>query len=56
MPIVQVRHPSFGDGMVVSSLLRSDHVEVTVAFPDNGVKKLMAAMAGLAKRGTAVEP
>ena len=46
----RVRHPSFGEGVVVSSALRSDDEEVTVAFPDQGVKRLMAGFAGLAKR------
>ncbi len=45
----KVRHPSLGTGIVVSSALRSDDEEVTVAFPDKGVKKLMASFAKLAK-------
>ena len=44
-----VRHPSLGNGVVVSSTLRSDDEEVTVAFPEKGVKKLMASFAKLAK-------
>ena len=44
-----VRHPSHCSGVVVSSALRSDDEEVTVAFPDKGVKKLMASFAKLAK-------
>jgi DNA helicase-2/ATP-dependent DNA helicase PcrA len=44
-----VTHPSLGDGVVVSSTLRSDDEEVTVAFPEKGVKKLMASFAKLAK-------
>ena len=44
-----VRHPSLGSGVVVSSQIRSDDEEVTVAFPDKGVKKLMASFAKLAK-------
>ncbi|HYK97362.1 MAG TPA: UvrD-helicase domain-containing protein [Candidatus Acidoferrales bacterium] len=44
-----VRHPLLGSGVVVSSTLRSDDEEVTVAFPDKGVKKLMASFAKLAK-------
>jgi len=44
-----VRHPSLGDGVVVSSTLRTDDEEVTVAFPEKGVKKLMASFAKLAK-------
>jgi DNA helicase-2/ATP-dependent DNA helicase PcrA len=44
-----VHHPSLGSGVVVSSQVRSDDEEVTVAFPDKGVKKLMASFAKLAK-------
>jgi len=44
-----VRHPSLGAGVVVSSQVRSDDEEVTVAFPEKGVKKLMASFAKLAK-------
>ncbi|HUQ41010.1 MAG TPA: hypothetical protein VM052_00765, partial [Candidatus Limnocylindrales bacterium] len=44
-----VSHPTLGIGIVVSSTLRSDDEEVTVAFPDRGVKKLMASFAKLAK-------
>jgi len=44
-----VRHPSLGSGVVVSSTLRADDEEVTVAFPEKGVKKLMASFAKLAK-------
>jgi DNA helicase-2/ATP-dependent DNA helicase PcrA len=46
----KVRHPSFGEGIVVSSAARADDEEVTVAFPDKGVKKLMAAFAQLEPR------
>ena len=44
-----VQHPTLGEGIVVSSMLRSDDEEVTVAFPAKGVKKLMASFAKLAK-------
>jgi DNA helicase-2/ATP-dependent DNA helicase PcrA len=44
-----VQHPTLGEGIVVSSALRSDDEEVTVAFPARGVKKLMASFAKLAK-------
>ena len=44
-----VQHPSLGSGVVVSSTLRSDDEEVTVAFPEKGVKRLMASFAKLAK-------
>jgi DNA helicase-2/ATP-dependent DNA helicase PcrA len=46
----KVRHPRFGEGIVVSSAARADDEEVTVAFPDKGVKKLMAAFAQLEPR------
>jgi DNA helicase-2/ATP-dependent DNA helicase PcrA len=45
----RVTHPSLGEGMVVSSVARDDDEEVTVAFPDKGVKKLMASFAKLAR-------
>src|SRR2546427_1364824 len=44
----RVRHPSLGEGMVVSSVARDEDEEVTVAFPEKGVKKLMASFAKLA--------
>ena len=44
-----MRHATFGDGVVVSSALRGDDEEVTVAFPNRGVKKLMASFANLEK-------
>jgi len=46
----KVRHPTFGEGMVVSSAARADDEEVTVAFAGKGVKKLMAAFAQLEPR------
>ncbi|TMD55788.1 MAG: hypothetical protein E6I83_03665 [Chloroflexi bacterium] len=45
----RVIHPSLGEGMVVTSVARDDDEEVTVAFPDKGVKKLMASFAKLAR-------
>src|SRR5207249_1270390 len=45
----RVTHPSLGEAMVVSSVVRDDDEEVTVAFPDRGVKKLMASYAKLAR-------
>src|SRR5437899_11964842 len=45
----KVRHPVLGEGMVVSSVARDDDEEVTVAFPDKGVKKLMASFAKLGR-------
>jgi len=44
-----VVHPAFGAGIVVSSAVRPDDEEVTVAFAGKGVKKLMASFAGLTK-------
>ncbi len=44
-----VRHETFGDGVVVSSTARDDDEEVTVAFPNGGVKKLLASFARLEK-------
>jgi DNA helicase-2/ATP-dependent DNA helicase PcrA len=43
----RVRHSAFGEGTVVSSKLTRDDEEVTVAFPERGVKKLLASMANL---------
>jgi DNA helicase-2/ATP-dependent DNA helicase PcrA len=43
----RVRHRAFGEGTVVTSRLTRDDEEVTVAFPDRGVKKLLASLAGL---------
>ncbi|UCH33830.1 MAG: DUF3553 domain-containing protein, partial [Armatimonadota bacterium] len=36
----KVRHESFGEGMVVNSELKDGKARVTVAFPNQGVKKL----------------
>jgi DNA helicase-2/ATP-dependent DNA helicase PcrA len=43
----RVRHARFGMGTVVSSKLTRDDEEVTVAFPENGVKRLLASLANL---------
>jgi DNA helicase-2/ATP-dependent DNA helicase PcrA len=43
----RVRHAAFGEGTVVSSKLTRDDEEVTVAFPEQGVKKLLASLANL---------
>jgi DNA helicase II / ATP-dependent DNA helicase PcrA len=43
----RVRHAAFGEGTVVSSKLTRDDEEVTVAFPERGVKKLLASLANL---------
>ncbi len=42
-----MRHKVFGEGSVVSSKLTRDDEEVTVAFPKQGIKKLMASLANL---------
>jgi len=43
----RVRHHAFGEGLVVTSKLTRDDEEVTVAFPDRGVKTLLASIANL---------
>ena len=43
----RVHHASFGEGTVVTSRLTRDDEEVTVAFPDRGIKVLLASMANL---------
>jgi DNA helicase-2/ATP-dependent DNA helicase PcrA len=43
----RVRHPAFGEGAVITSKLTRDDEEVTVAFPERGVKKLLASLANL---------
>jgi DNA helicase II / ATP-dependent DNA helicase PcrA len=43
----RVRHARFGEGSVVTSKLTRDDEEVTVAFPEQGVKKLLASLANL---------
>ena len=42
-----MRHRRFGDGIVVSSQWVKGDEEVTVAFVGQGVKRLIAAYAGL---------
>jgi DNA helicase-2/ATP-dependent DNA helicase PcrA len=42
-----VRHPAFGEGKVVTSKLTRDDEEVTVAFPERGIKKLLASLANM---------
>ena len=43
----RVRHAAFGEGTVCPSKLTRDDEEVTVAFPDQGVKRLLASLANL---------
>lgn len=45
----RVRHPSFGEGVVVTSRLSHNDEEVEVAFVGQGVKKLLASLARLEK-------
>ncbi len=47
----KVRHKAFGEGRVVSSKLTRNDEEVTVAFPEGGIKKLMASLANLEVSG-----
>jgi ATP-dependent DNA helicase UvrD/PcrA len=43
----RVLHRAFGEGTVVSSKLTRNDEEVTVAFPDQGIKTLLASVANL---------
>ena len=45
----RVRHSVFGEGRVVSSKITDTDEEVTVAFPDIGIKRLSASFAPLEK-------
>ena len=42
-----MRHAKFGDGIVIESKLTGNDEEVTVAFSDEGIKKLVASLAKL---------
>jgi DNA helicase-2/ATP-dependent DNA helicase PcrA len=46
-----VHHPKFGQGMVIESAVVGDDEEVTVAFEDQGLKRLLASFARLEKTG-----
>jgi DNA helicase-2/ATP-dependent DNA helicase PcrA len=46
----RVKHPTFGDGVVVSSKMNGLDEELEVAFVDKGVKRLIASYAKLEKR------
>jgi DNA helicase-2/ATP-dependent DNA helicase PcrA len=48
----RVKHAHFGTGVVVDSRVRDADEEVTVAFPDVGVKRLMQGFARLVKVDT----
>ena len=45
----KVRHPTFGDGIVVSSEASGGDIQVTVAFDGQGVKRLLLSFAQLEK-------
>ncbi len=45
----RVRHARFGEGTVISTELTGQDEEVTVAFEDKGVKRLMVSFANLEK-------
>jgi DNA helicase-2/ATP-dependent DNA helicase PcrA len=47
----RVRHPRFGDGIVVTSKLTRDDEEVTVAFREGGVRTMLASLANLEEAG-----
>ncbi len=47
----RVSHGLFGEGTVISSEVRGDDEEVTVAFRSKGIKRLLASMANLRKLG-----
>ncbi|MEX2372695.1 MAG: DNA helicase UvrD, partial [Dehalococcoidia bacterium] len=47
----RVRHNTFGVGVVVSCALVPGDQQVTVAFPDKGVKKLLQSFARLEPAG-----
>ncbi|MCO6452517.1 MAG: UvrD-helicase domain-containing protein [Caldilineales bacterium] len=42
-----VMHPIFGDGIVITSKRSGDDEEVAVAFPQKGIKRLLASVANL---------
>ena len=44
----RVRHPRFGEGVVVGCLIKGDDQELTIAFKgETGIKKLMLSFAPL---------
>jgi DNA helicase-2/ATP-dependent DNA helicase PcrA len=46
-PGEKVKHPAFGNGVVVSVRPSGDDHEVAVAFPAGGVKRLLLSLAKL---------
>jgi DNA helicase-2/ATP-dependent DNA helicase PcrA len=45
----RVRHPQFGEGIVIESKLQRDDEEVTVVFEESGIKRLSLSFAPLEK-------
>lgn len=45
----RVRHPLFGEGVIISTAFKKDDTEVTVAFPKGGLKKLSLSFSKLEK-------
>jgi len=45
----RVRHPNFGEGIVIESRIVESDEEVTVAFEEKGIKRLLASFAKLEK-------
>ena len=43
----RVKHPSFGDGVVMKVEPSRDDAVITVVFPKQGIKKLLASLANL---------
>jgi DNA helicase-2/ATP-dependent DNA helicase PcrA len=46
-PGQRVSHPKFGEGTVITSRLTGDDEEVAIAFPNAGIKRLLASLANL---------
>jgi DNA helicase-2/ATP-dependent DNA helicase PcrA len=46
-PGMNVRHPSWGEGMILSSRIQDDDEVVDIFFKDVGLKKVVAAFAKL---------
>jgi DNA helicase-2/ATP-dependent DNA helicase PcrA len=45
----RVRHPTFGEGIVIESKLQRDDEELAVVFEGLGIKRLLASFARLEK-------
>ncbi len=45
----RVRHPQFGEGIVIESKVRRNDEEISVAFEEVGIKRLLAGLADLEK-------